>query len=105
MAYNDKIVIEQGTETRSSNGAVDVTWATYKTVWAEIESSGGTISYETEMPVYSDNMAFRIHKHDAPGVTTKMRIKDSDSNYYWIRSIQKDGRLWLTLTGEAFDDE
>ena len=56
------------------------------------------------MPVYTDTRTFKIHTHDAPDVTTKMRIS-YDSNYYMIRSISKEGRLHIRLIVEDFDDE
>ncbi len=104
MGYNYQIVIQESTETRSSAGAVDTTWATYKTVWAERDDPGGGVSYEAEEPVYSDALAFKIHSHDAPDVTTKMRIS-YESDLYWIRSIRREGRFHFHLVTEAFDDE
>ena len=64
--------------------------------------------FEADMPVYSDNRVWRIHTHDAPGVTTKMRLshtENSITDYYHIRSVQKEGRLHTILIAEAFDDE
>ena len=104
MAYNDKIVIQQRTGARDSYGEMDPTWATYKTVWSEMDDTGGIIDYSSEQPVYSDTRSFKIHTHDAPSVTTKMRVS-YDSKYYMIRSIRKEGRLWTNLTTEAYDDE
>ena len=57
------------------------------------------------MPVYEGVMTFRIHKFDAPDVTTKMRIS-YDSDYWYIRSKQKDPRRGvIELIAEAYDDE
>lgn len=105
MAYNDKIVIQQYTQSRDTIGAIDSgTWATYKTVWADIEDVGGSVSHESEMPVYDNSIVFKIHTGDAPAVTTKMRISYS-SQTFLIRSIQKEGRLRTVLTADAYDDE
>ena len=104
MAYNDKIVIQQSTETRDDYGEVDVTWSTYKTVWAEMDVPGGGKTHETDMPIYYDNRLFTIRSYDAPDVTTKMRIS-YDSDIYLILSIQKRGRMFTVLITEAFDDE
>ena len=112
MAYNDSIVIQQATESRGDAGGVEDSWATYKTVWAEIEDSGSAVSGESDMPVFGDTKSFKIRTADAPSVTSKMRIAydpDRSSNgtteYFYIRSIQKEGRLRTILLAEAFDDE
>ena len=104
MAYNYKIVIQQRTDTRDDYGEMDPAWSTYKTLWAERDDTGGVISYESDQPVYSDALIFRIHAPDAPDVTTKMRIS-YNSNFYMIRSISREGRLHLRLITEDFDDE
>ena len=104
MAYNDKIVIQQSTVTADDYGERDETWTTYKTVWAEMDVPGGSIGYESDMPVYADSRLFKIRTYDAPSVTTKMRIS-YDSEIYFIRSIQKIGRLFLVLITSSYDDE
>ena len=104
MGYNYQIVIQQRTDTADDYGERDAAWSTYKTVWAERDDTAGVLSYESEQPVYSDGMVFRIHSYDAPDVTTKMRI-NYDSKSYLIRSIRKEGRFHLELVTEAYDDE
>ena len=104
MTYNDSIVIQQTTESRGSAGGVEDTWATYKTVWAEIEDASGNENFSADMTVYEDSKSFKIHTHGAPAVTTKMRIS-YDSRFFLITSINKEGRLRTTLTGVAYDDE
>ena len=104
MGYNYQIVIQQRTDTQDDYGEMDATWSTYKTVWAERDDTGGVVSYESEQPVYSDTMIFKIHSYDAPDVTTKMQIS-YNSQIFAIRSVRKDGRFHLHLVTEAFDDE
>ena len=104
MAYNDYIVIEQKSVSADAYGERDSTWTTYKSLWAEMEVPGGGLSYESEMPVYSDSRVWKIHTHDAPAVTTKMELVH-DSKRYKIHSIQKIGRLHTVLIAEAYDDE
>jgi SPP1 family predicted phage head-tail adaptor len=104
MAYNDKIVIQQSTDTRGDAGGVEETWVTYKTVWADIDDLSGSKENTSDMPVYEDSMSFKIHAHDAPAVTTKMRIS-WNSQYWYIRSKQRDGRLRFMLIADAYDDE
>lgn len=104
MAYNDKIIIQQTTESRGDAGGVEDTWSTYKTVWAEIDDLAGNKDNSADMPVYEDSFSFKIHKADAPDVTTKMRIS-WESQYWYIRSKQREGRLRWVLIAEAYDDE
>ena len=104
MAYNDKIIIQEPTEARGDAGGVEETWTTYKTVWAEIDDLGGGKDNASEMPVYTDSFSFKIHKTDAPDVTTKMRIS-WESEYWYIRSKQREGRLRWVLIADTHDDE
>ena len=104
MAYNDKIIIQQSTETRGAAGGVETSWATYKTVWAEIDDSGGSVTSESEMPVFDNSTVFRVRTIDAPAVTSKMRVSWS-SQYFYIRAIHREGRLRTVLTADAYDDE
>ena len=104
MAYNDYIVIQQRTDARDEYGELDPTWSTYKSLWGEKADDGGYLEYSADMPVFAGSLTFRIHTHDAPAVTTKMRIS-YDSKYYSIRNITTEGRLHTMLSVEAFDDE
>ena len=83
---------------------MDTSWATYKTVWAEVEDVSSNVQFESDMPVFEDGKSFKIHTHDAPGITSKMRIS-YDSQYFLIRNIRKEGRLRTVLIAEAYDDE
>ena len=103
MGYNSQITIQQETETRTDYGDVSSSWSTYKTVWADKDNTGGSVTHESDQPVYSESTTFKFRTEDADAVTTKMRISH-DSQVYWIRSIQKD-RLFTTLITEAYDDE
>ena len=108
MAYRYYITIEQHSVTADGYGERDKTWTTYKNAWAEMDDSGGVLTYDTDMPVYTGMRTFRIHSYDAPLVTTKMRINYSDNSvtvYYYIRNIVREGRFHFVLTGEAMDDE
>jgi SPP1 family predicted phage head-tail adaptor len=104
MAYNDLIVIQQKTVARDDYGEPDPTWTTYKSVWAEKVERGGDRTYQGDMPVFTDGITLRIHTHDAPAVTSKMRIS-YDSQYWTIVAIEKEGRLHTVLNAEAYDDE
>ena len=106
MAYNDLITIQQNTVSRDTNGFKQFSWSTYKQCWADIEDTGGSLSYESDSPIWRDTKTFKIRTHDAPSVKAypQMRIV-YDSDYFMVVGIEKDGRLFTTLTGEATDDE
>ena len=105
MAYNEKIVIQQYTQARDDYGAIDAgSWADYKTVWAEVSDAGGSLSHESDQPVYEDSTSFKFRTFDAPGVTSKMRVS-YDSQVWVIRNIQKEARLVTNIIAEAYDDE
>lgn len=104
MTYNDQILIEEYTQARGIYGGVDQgSWATYRTVWAEIDDVSGTDNDASEMRVYQDAKTFKIHLQDAPAVTTKMRI-NYDSRFFEITRLTKQSRLRWLLMGVAYDD-
>ena len=112
MAYNDLITIQQSSTGTDDYGGDQFTWSTYKEVWAEVVDTGGSMSYESDQPVWRDSKTFRIRTYDAPNVKAfpQMRIMHTDQNtevadYFMITGIEKEGRLFTTLTGEAVDDD
>lgn len=104
MAYNYQIVIQQTTESRGTAGGVEDTWSTYKTVYAEVDDASSGLGYASEQPVFEFSKTFKFRTADAPAVTSKMRIS-YDSDFYYIRTIRKEGRLNTIVVAEAFDDE
>jgi len=105
MAFREKIIIQYPVETRGDAGSLETTWATHKTVYAEIDDLSGGEDNTSDMTVYVNGLSFKIHKKDAPDVTTKMRIS-YDSDYWYIKSKQKDIRRgFITLIADTYDDE
>ena len=104
MAFNDKILIEKSTETRSTTGAVTVTWTTHVTCWSEIDQISGNEQFTSEMTVYNDFKRFKIHYAEGNTVTPKMRINYSGGKYY-ISSVAHEKRLTTVLTAMRNDDE
>ena len=104
MAYNDLIVIQQRTDTPDDYGERDPTWTTYKTVWAERQDQNGHRAIQSDMPVFTDGISFKIHAPDAPDVTTKMQVVFEGDEWKIIR-LERSGRLHYLLYVEAKDDE
>ena len=104
MTYNDSIIIQQLTQVRDDYGGDASTWATYKTVWAEIEDVSGNENFQSDQRIYEDSKSFKVHTHDAPDITTKMRIS-YDSRVFLIISLNKEGRLRTKMMGIAYDDD
>jgi len=105
MAFREKIIIQQTTESRGDAGGVEDSWATYKTVWAEIDDEAGNKDHAADMPVYGNSINCKIYKLDAPAVTTKMRISYG-GEYWYIHTMRKEVRRGvIELVAEAYDDE
>lgn len=85
---NRRITIQQVTETQDTYNAITRTWATYKTVWAEVVPKSGREYLNQAETVTQSDVLFRIRF--ITGVTTKMRIS-YDSNIYDIQSISEIG--------------
>lgn len=91
-----RIVIEQPTETRDTDGAIINTWSTFATVWAEFVMDAtmsitakmmkqmGQEKIEGKQPIAEASEVIRIRY--LSGLTSKMRVKYMDQ-YYNIRVI------------------
>lgn len=86
-----KIVIEQQSTTRDDFGGENITWATYKTIWAGIAYKRTSEKTESEQTVASRVVEFTIRALDAPLVDESMRIS-YDSQIFEIEGVLKHGR-------------
>ena len=98
------IVIEQETRTLDSANYTTVTWATYLTVWAKLESALGSELNESNEKVAKQTVSFVVRYES--GITEKMRVK-MDSKYYYIVSQPEymDRRVFMRLKCEIRDNE
>ena len=93
-----KIVIQSQTTTRDDFGGQNITWGTYKTVWANVryKSQRAKESNESDQLTATRVVEFRIRTLDAPLVDEAMRVS-FDSVLYDIEQIQLFGRNQDTL--------
>ncbi len=101
---NDKIVIQSVTEGRSSIGAVTQTWATFATVWAEVDQASGSELFTSEMTIYNDIKTFEVYYNHGQDITAKMRIVYRSENYQ-ITSISNKDRLKTLIVAIRYDDD
>lgn len=94
-----KIVIEQKSVQRDAMGGEDITWGTYKTVWAELVAKRRpTETMQSDQLTANRLVDFIIRYQDAPVVDEAMRISYGNS-YYEIQGVQEIGRqVGLKLT-------
>jgi len=93
---NNRIEIEHKTESRDSYGGVVNTWATYKTVWAEILTNSGKefINAKQQHSSLTAVMTIRFTE----GVTTKMRVNRKGQYYNILAAFDPDfGRREIRL--------
>lgn len=84
-----KIVIQRATVSRDAHGGEVLTWADYKTRWAEVQYAGGAEGQASNKETASLTVVFRFrHISD---LTEKDRIV-FDSKYLDIVSIIPEGR-------------
>ena len=91
-----KIVIQQQATTRDAFGGENITWTTYKTIWAGIAYKRTTERSESEQTVASRVVEFTIRALDAPLVDEAMRIS-YDSQIFEIEGVLKYGRSDKTI--------
>ena len=83
-----RIVVEEATETRDKYGAVDLTWATFGTYWAEVIFRGGGEALNTMREVTQADLVFRMRYRST--ITEKMRVKYK-TRYFDIVRIDNPG--------------
>jgi SPP1 family predicted phage head-tail adaptor len=88
----DRIVIEQASETRNVVGEVTLSWATFATVWADVQALSGR-----EAERYGQMVGFAGHKvtiRQLAGVKPAMRILYQGSRTLEIGAINEYERGW-----------
>jgi SPP1 family predicted phage head-tail adaptor len=101
---NDKIVIQNVTESRSATGGVTQTPATYLTLWAEVEQASGNENFTSDMNVYNDIKRFTVYYQKGKSITPKMRVVYRTDTYHII-SLSNEDRLKTVITAVRYDDE
>lgn len=86
---DQKIVIQRGTVSRGDSGSEVLTFATWKTRWANVQYQGGAEGQASNKETASMTVVFRIRYVD--GLTEKDRILHK-GNTYDITGIIPDGR-------------
>lgn len=85
---NRRITIQEPTETQDDYGEAIQSWATFRTVWAEVRQKPGQESFDADQIVAETNTVFKIRY--LTGLTRKMRISYI-SDIYDIHSISEIG--------------
>lgn len=96
-----RVTIQAPTETRDAAGESIITWAEFKTVWADRRDVRGQERFRIDQRLATRTAVFRIRWFS--GVTEKMRLLDTDDSTAWeITGIADDRRKgWMELTCEA----
>ncbi len=81
---NQKITIEQVTESRTGSGAVQETWNAFATVWASVEPLNGREYFQAQQETATVTTRIRIRY--LAGVTPKMRV-NYDNRIFDIESV------------------
>lgn len=87
----ERVVIETPTKTQNSVGEATLTWSTFATVWAKVESLAGR-----EAERYAEIVGFSGHKvtiRALPNITTSMRVVYRNRTLE-IGAINEFDRVW-----------
>lgn len=95
------IIIEQATETFNSEGELVTTWATYKSVWAEILPLVGREFWASKQVNSETTGKLRIRY--IAGITPKMRIKFGNRYFeiLGVINIEEKGEEMVIYYKEA----
>lgn len=88
----DRIVIEQATVSRNDVGESVLSWATFATVWADVQALSGR-----EAERYGEIVGFTGHKvtiRALPGIKTAMRVIYENTRTLEIGAINEYERGW-----------
>lgn len=94
-SLDERITIEQPAKTQNSVGETELTWSTFATTWAKVESLTGR-----EIERYGEVVGFSGHKvtmRFRSGVTTAMRVIYDGRTLEIGSIIERDGRWYLEL--------
>lgn len=94
-SLDERITIEEPAETQNSVGETVLTWSTYATTWAKVESLSGR-----EIERYAEVVGFTGHKvtiRYRAGVTTSMRVVYDGRTLEIGSIIERDGRWYQEL--------
>lgn len=86
-----RVTIEQATETRNAVGEPVLTWSTFATVWADVQSLSSR-----EMERYGETVGFMTHRvriRYLSGLTSAMRIQYRSRTLEIGQILERD-RLW-----------
>jgi len=83
-----RIIIQEPTETQGATGQAVPSWATYRTVWADVRQRPGRETFDADQILAETNTVFRIRYLE--GLTRKMRISYG-GDIYDIHSIVEIG--------------
>lgn len=84
-----RIVIQSQTQTQDTYGAAVVTWATFKTVWADVIEAKNDEKFIASQKM--DSVDYKMRIRYVSGVTTSMRVVFNSENYD-IKGVQELGR-------------
>lgn len=87
----ERITIEQSTATQNEVGETTLTWATFATVWAKVQSLAGR-----EAERYAEVVGFSGHKvtiRKLAGITSAMRVIYRNRTLE-IGAINEFDRIW-----------
>lgn len=95
-----RIVIEEATQTRDELGAIIETWATWRTIWAQVTPMTANDRFLSDALRPARTNKFRIRY--LAGISEQMRITFEDRTYK-ITGIAEIGRReGYELTGESY---
>ena len=94
----NRIVIEEKSATQDAEGGEVVTWATFATVWASMQSITGREFFAAAQINSSVTVKFGIRWLD--GVTPAMRISFDSKLYNIVAVLDSDRRADLMLLAE-----
>lgn len=87
----DRITIEQPTESRNSVGEAILTWSTFATVWADVQTMSGREAERHGMTAGINS--YRVTIRYLPGLQSSMRIIHN-SRTLEIGQVNEKERKW-----------
>ena len=95
---NRKITLQYPTTSQDSYGEEDVTWATYRNVWAQVVQQSGREIFSAGIVAEADTL-FRMRYISTLDETWRISY---NSKYYNIKSVKELGRKeGLEVTAKA----
>jgi len=89
----DRVNIKKPTDSQTSSGSIEKTWATLATVWAKVEEKSGQEAQEAERETAFTKTVFTVRYDSNTSQVKKTWEIEFNSNLYEVTTVLRIGNI------------